>query len=213
VHVKICGITMLEDALVSQKYGADAIGYIFYPESKRYIEPQKVSEINRQLSPFLTKVGVFVNESIQQINKISALAGLNAAQLHGDEGQEIVAQINYPVIKSFRVKSDFDFEILNAYSNCSFLLDTFSDKEYGGTGYTFNWQLIPEALRKKVILAGGISVDNIEFIWNEIKPAAVDLSSALELAPGKKDHKKIISLLKKIQMLQAQEDVKGILTQ
>lgn len=210
MRIKICGITNLEDALVCQKYGVDAIGYIFYPESKRFIEPQKAAEISRQLSPFITKVGVFVNESAQQVNEITALAGLNAVQLHGEEGPKIIHQINYHVIKGFRVKSDFDFKILNAYTNCSFLLDTFNDKEYGGTGHSFNWQLIPEALRSKVILAGGISLDNIEFIWNEIKPAAVDLSSALELAPGKKDHKKIIDFLKKIQMLRAKEDVKGI---
>lgn len=198
MRIKICGITNLEDALVCQKCGADAIGYIFYPESKRFLEPQKAAEISRQLSPFITKVGVFVNESARQVNEIAALAGLNAVQLHGEEEPEIIRQINYHVIKSFRVKSDFDFKILNAYTNCSFLLDTFSDKEYGGTGHSFNWQLVPEALRNKVILAGGISLDNIEFIWNEIKPAAVDLSSALELYPGKKDQKKIISLLKKI---------------
>lgn len=203
MRIKICGITNLEDALVCQKYGADAIGYIFYPESKRFLEPQKAAEISRQLSPFITKVGVFVNESAQQVNEIAALAGLNAVQLHGEEEPEIIRQINYPVIKSFRVKSGFNFKIVNAYTNCSFLLDTFSDKEYGGTGHSFNWKLIPEALRNKVILAGGISLDNIEFIWNEIKPAAVDLSSSLELAPGKKDHKKIIDLLKKIQMLQS----------
>ena len=205
MRIKICGITNLEDALVCQKCGADAIGYIFYPESKRFLEPQKAAEISRQLSPFITKVGVFVNEAARQVNEIAALARLNAVQLHGEEEPEIIRQINYPVIKSFRVKSDFNFKILNAYTNCSFLLDTFNDKEYGGTGHSFNWQLIPEALRSKVILAGGISLDNIEFIWNEIKPAAVDLSSALELAPGKKDHKKIIDLLKKIQILQSQE--------
>ncbi len=205
MRIKICGITNLEDALVCQKCGADAIGYIFYPESKRFLEPQKAAEISRQLSPFITKVGVFVNEAAQRVNEIAALAGLNAVQLHGEEEPEIIRQINYPVIKSFRVKSDFDFKILNAYKNCSFLLDTFNDKEYGGTGHSFNWQLIPEALRSKVILAGGISLDNIEFIWNEIKPAAVDLSSSLELAQGKKDHKKIIDLLKKIQILQSQE--------
>ena len=101
MRIKICGITNLEDALVCQKCGADAIGYIFYPESKRFLEPQKAAEISRQLSPFITKVGVFVNEAARQVNEIAALARLNAVQLHGEEEPEIIRQINYPVIKSF----------------------------------------------------------------------------------------------------------------
>jgi len=192
VKVKICGITNLEDALLCEKLGADALGFIFYDKSKRYIQPNSAADIIKILSPFTLKVGVFVNEIPENINAISILAGLNIVQLHGDETPKQIDEINLPTIKAFRVSDDFDFDILNDYKNCYFLLDTYSISEYGGTGNTFNWDLIPKDLKDKIILSGGISSSNIQKIIKEVNPYAIDVSSSLEEFYGKKSHEKLI---------------------
>lgn len=198
MKVKICGITNIEDAKLSHKLGADAIGFIFYKKSKRFIEPKDAKVIINQLPPFVFKVGVFVNESVEEINEIAKEVKLNFVQLHGEEPPEMIAQIELPVIKVFRVKDNFDFAVLSQYKNCSFLLDAFDEKEYGGTGQKFNWNKIPIELQSKIILAGGVSAENIEKIYNEIKPYAIDVSSSVEIKPGKKDEIKLKELFKKI---------------
>ncbi|MBD3225597.1 MAG: phosphoribosylanthranilate isomerase [Caldithrix sp.] len=191
MRVKICGITNLEDAVVCQKHGADALGFIFYHGSKRYIKPEDANPIIDMLSPFIVKVGVFVNEKADTVNQIAEKLGLSFVQLHGDETPSHVAQIRWPVIKSFRVHHTFDFAELAPYKHCHFLLDTYNRNDYGGTGTAFNWKMIPASLRKRIILAGGISQDNIDEIFQTIRPAAIDLSSSLESRPGKKDHNKV----------------------
>ena len=201
VKIKVCGITNLEDALISEECGADAVGFIFYKKSKRYIEPQLAKEIACSLSPFTMKVGVFVNDTPDFINKIASDVCLNAVQLHGEEEPGHINKINYPKIKSFRINNDFDFSRLSEYGNTAFLFDAFSASEYGGTGKPFDWRLIPGELRNKIILAGGISTKNIEEIINNIKPAAVDLSSSLESEPGKKDKEKVYEFFNKINYL------------
>ncbi len=201
MKVKICGITNIEDANLSYNLGADVIGFIFYKKSKRYIQPNKAKEIINNLPVFVLKVGVFVNESAEEINKISKEIKLNIIQLHGEESPEIISEIDPPVIKAFRVGENFDYSILEKYKNCSFLLDALDEKEYGGTGQMFNWNKIPEELRRKIILAGGISIENIEKIFKEIKPKAIDVSSSLEIEPGKKDKKKLKQFFKKYNLL------------
>ena len=204
MKVKTCGITNLDDALLCESEGADALGFIFYKKSKRYIGPELVKNIVKHLSPFTFKVGVFVNESVDFINKTASELNLNAVQLHGEESPDIIEKINLPVIKSFRINNEFDFSILEKYSNNSFLFDTYSDSVYGGTGKTFNWELIPKEIKNKIILAGGISINNIEDIFNHVKPAAVDLSSSLESEPGRKDKDKVKEFFKKINYLKPQ---------
>ncbi len=191
MKVKICGITNLEDALLCEKFGTDALGFIFYEKSKRHIQPNSAADIIKLLSPFTLKVGVFVNELPENINAISKLAGLNIVQLNGDETPEQIAEIILPAIKAFRVSDDFDFDILNDYKNCYFLFDTYSVSEYGGTGKTFNWDIIPKHFVDKIILSGGISNANIQKIINEVNPYAVDLSSSVEEYPGKKSELKL----------------------
>jgi phosphoribosylanthranilate isomerase len=191
VKVKICGITNLEDALLCEKLGADALGFILYDKSKRYIQPNSARDIIKMLSPFILKVGVFVNETPENINSISKLAGLNIVQLHGNETPKQIAEINIPTIKAFRVSDDFNFDILNDYKNCYFLLDSYSLSEYGGTGNTFNWDLIPKDLKDKIILSGGISSSNIQRIIKVVNPYAIDVSSSLEEFYGKKSHEKL----------------------
>lgn len=196
MKIKICGITNLEDAKYCVKLGADAVGFIFYKQSKRYVEPTIAKNIISELPPFISNVGVFVNEDKKTVNSIAKDLKLSLVQLHGEESPDYVSTINYPVIKSFRIDDKFDFSKLGNYSNCSFLLDAFHKTEYGGTGLSFDWTKIPLNLRKKIILAGGVSEENIELIHNQINPYAVDISSSVEIEPGKKDHKKLDRLFK-----------------
>lgn len=197
MRIKICGITNIEDAEICTELGADALGFIFYKKSKRYIDPYKVKSIISMLPPFINKVGVFVNEEANIINTIAKDLKLSSIQLHGDESAEIINYIDYPVIKAFRVDENFDYKRLNQYKDSYLLLDTFHQHEYGGTGEKFNWDAIPEKIKGKIILAGGVSVNNLEFIYNKIRPYAVDISSSIELEPGKKDHDKVKKLFKK----------------
>jgi len=201
MKVKVCGITNIEDAKLSCDLGADAIGFIFYQKSKRFIEPNKAKKILKHLPAFIIKVGVFVNETPEKINKISKEIKLNLIQLHGEEYPEAVVKIDLPVIKAFRVKENFDYSLLKKYKNCSFLLDAYNNKEYGGTGQKFNWNKIPVELKNKIILSGGVSINNIEKIFNEINPAAIDISSSLETEHGKKDKNKMKKFFKKYNSL------------
>ena len=204
MKIKICGITNKEDALAAESFGADAVGFIFYKKSNRYVSPEQVEHIIKTLSPFTTKVGVFVNETFEIINKISKQTGINVVQLHGDENLHIMKSILLPVIKTFRVDDNFDYNKLNQYQEYSILLDAYSEKNYGGTGNKLNWEKIPFKIKNKIILAGGISSDNIEIIYKNINPAAVDLSSSLEITPGRKDKKKMEKFFNKVNLLRRQ---------
>ena len=201
MKVKVCGITNLHDALLCEKEGANALGFIFYRQSKRYISPDEAERIIKKLSFFTTKVGVFVNEDISVINQIIEKTKINVVQLHGDEDEDYCMEIEFPVIKSFRIKENFDFESINKYKNVDYLFDAYSEDNFGGTGKTFNWELIPTEIKNKIILSGGISEKNIEKIFRDITPSAVDLSSSLESEPGKKDKEKVKFFFKKFNSL------------
>lgn len=203
MKVKICGITNIEDALLAEQLGADAIGFIFYKASKRYISPEVAELISNNLSAFTLKVGVFVNETEDEINRIAKAAKLNLIQLHGDEMPELAPRLLLPSIKSFRIKEDFDFSLLEKYPSANFLLDTFSQNEFGGTGKTFDWNIIPLPIRSRIIIAGGVSEKNVEEIFTKINPYAVDVSSSLEISPGKKDHDKMKSFFQIINQLRS----------
>ncbi len=203
MKIKICGITNYEDALLAEMLGADALGFIFYKKSKRYVSPAQVKIITNKLSPFTTKVGVFVNESPEVINKVSKETGINIIQLHGNEQLEIASKLLLPAIKAFRIDKDFDYKQLENYNDYPILLDTHSNSEYGGTGQQFNWELIPNNIKGKIILAGGISVENVETIFNSIKPAGIDVSSSLESEPGKKDKEKMEEFFNKVNQLRS----------
>jgi len=191
MKVKICGITNIKDATLSVELGADMLGFIFYYKSKRYIQYNVAESIIRQLPDSVSKIGVFVNSAMGEVNSAADKIGLSAIQLHGNETPFYTKQIKRPVIKNFRVDNKFDFTLLDKYENCSFLLDNFSEKEIGGTGKSFNWSLIPNELKSKIILAGGVSSKNIEEIFTNHRPYAVDLVSSIEKFPGKKDEEKL----------------------
>ncbi len=191
MRIKICGITNQEDAQLCSRLGADALGFVFYDKSERNIDPVSAENIIAGLSPFIMKIGVFVDKSPEEINFISKQAGLNAVQVYENASQYFIDKIVPPVIKCFRIKKEFDFSLIDKYKNCSFLLDTYVHNIHGGTGETFEWNKIPDLVRPNIILAGGISEKNIEYVFKEIKPAGVDLSSSIELFPGKKSEEKL----------------------
>lgn len=195
--VKICGITNLEDALVAVKAGADELGFNFYPKSPRYIEPAKVREITDQLPKDIHKVGVFVNESRERILEIVDIAGLNAIQLHGDEGHSFVTALHRAtekeIIKAIRVTPDFDLVDVIDFDAHAILLDSFSKDEYGGSGKRFDWQIAKDVwtMIGCLYLAGGISIDNVKEAIREVRPYAIDACSSVESSPGKKNHEKL----------------------
>ena len=199
--VKICGITNLEDALVSAKFGADALGFNFYEKSPRYIAPEKAREIINELPPEILKVGVFVNESLDKIAEIAATAKLGALQLHGEETPEFARQLkqktNLEIIKAFRVSPDFAPEDVLKYETDAILLDAYSQKEHGGTGETFDWEIAKKVqeIFPKMYLAGGLSEENIGIAIDNVIPYAVDACSLLESVKGKKNLRKTQSFI------------------
>ncbi len=194
VHAKICGITSREDALCAVKCGADALGFIFYEKSPRYVAPEKAAEIICDLPPFVTPVGVFVNAP--HIAATVKLAGLRTIQLHGDEPPEACLGHDVPVIRTLRVGNEFDALALRSYPVRTFLLDTARAGSYGGTGETFDWAKAREAKNYgRIILSGGLNPDNVREAIEQVAPYAVDTSSGVEAEPGKKDHKKVRDFL------------------
>lgn len=201
MKIKICGITNYEDAKLACDLGADAIGFIFYKKSKRSVDAEEVKNIISKLPAFILKVGVFVNERIDIVNQIMQDCKLNIAQLHGDENVEYLNEINFPVVKALRISNNYDYNILKQYLNFNILLDTFNNNEFGGTGTNFKWDTIPSDIKSKIILAGGIKEENLEEIFSNILPYAIDVSSSLEEFPGKKNKSKMLSFFKKYNKL------------
>lgn len=201
--VKICGITNLEDALVSAKFGADALGFNFYKNSPRYITPSLAREIIKQIPNDMLKVGVFVNESIEQIAETIDEAGLDAIQLHGDETPIFVREVNSrsekQVIKAFRVSPAFRPDEVYQYEIDSILLDAFSLCEFGGSGQTFDWSAAGQLTdRYSVYLAGGLDPENVGWAIEGVRPYAVDVCSGLESEKGKKDHRRIKTFMENV---------------
>ncbi|MEM7009808.1 MAG: phosphoribosylanthranilate isomerase [Thermodesulfobacteriota bacterium] len=190
--VKICGITNLEDAQAAVELGTDALGFIFYKDSKRYVEPQIAGDIISKLPPFITTVGVFVNASVEDISEIQEKTQVSALQLHGDESPEFCSSLQGKIIKVLRVKDKHDLDPLAQYPVEAILLDTYSDKEYGGTGSTFDWGVLKDLKTdKKIILSGGLTPENVSEAISTVRPYAVDVSSGVEASAGKKDHIKL----------------------
>jgi len=191
--IKICGITNSDDAFAAINYGADALGFVFYPESPRAIIPDEAKKIISSLPPFITTIGVFVDISKKELEEIASYSGIDVIQLHGSEPPEY-CNFDNKVIKAIRVKELSDLEPLNRYKNIStFLLDTYSQDIIGGTGQIFNWEIAVEAKRfGRIILAGGLTPENIEEAVKFVQPYAVDVASGVEgTKKGIKDHKKL----------------------
>ena len=195
IHVKICGITSFNDAIMAANYGASALGFIFYEKSPRYINPEILKTWISNVPSSVKKVGVFVNKDVDKVNKIAEELNLDMVQLHGDESPEYCNQMIKPVIKVFRVNNKFDSIMLNNYQVATFLFDTYNKENHGGTGESFDWQSILQLNTEiPVILSGGLNADNVLEGIEVVKPSAVDVNSGVEAAPGKKDEKKIKNL-------------------
>lgn len=196
-RVKICGITRVEDALEAAKQGSDAIGLVFYAASPRNVSNEVARAIVAALPPFVSVVGLFVNASRANIDAVLAEVRLDVLQFHGDETPDDCTQFNLPFLKAIRVNADTnllqyanDFRLAQAL-----LLDAHSEAAYGGTGQTFDWNLIPAELSKPIILAGGLNADNVEQAIMQVKPYAVDVSGGVELSKGIKDADKIAAFM------------------
>ena len=193
VSVKVCGITSVEDAQAAVEAGADALGFVFYPPSPRYVTPEQASAIMRTLPPFVTTVGLFVDVSVETINTIAAQCGLDRIQLHGREPPEFCGRVVRPVIKAFRIKNVESLLSLSSYQVAAYLLDAYVEGALpGGTGASFSWELAAQAKPDgPVILAGGLTPENVEAAIRRIRPYGVDVSTGVERAAGVKDHRKV----------------------
>jgi phosphoribosylanthranilate isomerase len=194
VRTKICGITNREDALKAASLGAWALGFNFYKKSPRFIAPAKAKKIIADLPPFITTVGIFVDQPLGAIRDIIEHCNLGAIQLHGVEDHHFCHRLRRygaKIIKVFKVGEDFDLSQLKDYNVDAFLFDTLSPEAQGGTGKTFNWSLLKDikGQHKPFILSGGLNPQNVIEPVNAMKPYAVDVASGVESEPGKKDHR------------------------
>jgi phosphoribosylanthranilate isomerase len=202
VKVKICGITNYQDALAAMDMGADLLGFNFYPKSPRYIKPEKAEEIINKLPGFIDIAGVFVNATIKKINDTVNICQLDWIQLHGDEDPEfcrLLQSHNVKIMKAIRVKNQTDINNAEIFFTDAILLDAFDPQKYGGTGLTFDWNIIGH-IGKRVFLAGGINPDNAAKAI-QFGVYGIDVCSGIESEPGKKDHKKMKKLFKNIEHL------------
>jgi phosphoribosylanthranilate isomerase len=198
IPVKICGITNEEDALCAAAHGVAAVGFIFYPPSPRFIDPRKARAVIDALPTQVVRVGVFVNETESMIRRILGDCRLDMIQLHGDETPEFCRR--FPperVIKALDLKHDADLDRVEAFDVAAILVDARKDGLYGGTGQKADWALAKK-IQKPLILAGGLTEDNILAGIQTVNPAALDINSGVESRPGKKDAGKIAGMMKMI---------------
>ena len=195
MRVKICGITNKEDALIAADLGADALGFVFAKGSPRIITSEAARNIIDKLPPFIVPVGVFVDSSVEEIISIIEHTGIQCVQLHGNESPSECSKINVPVIKAFRVDEHFQADILLRFPARAYLLDTFVKESAGGTGKTFDWNTALAAKAYgRIILAGGLTPENISDAIKKVQPYGIDISSSIESVPGKKDKQKLQQL-------------------
>ena len=213
-RIKICGLTRNEDVQAAVAAGADAIGFVFYPDSPRYVAPDAAARLIAALPPFVTAVGLFVNATEQQVVQVLEQAPVALLQFHGDETPVQCAAIakaaGRPFIRALRVRADMQGADLLEYAQdyrdaAGLLLDTFVDS-YGGGGKVFDWSVIPKELAPRVVLSGGLSVQNATDAVLRVRPYAVDVSSGVELSKGIKDADKIRAFIDAVRQADATSD-------
>ena len=196
--MKICGITRLQDAEAAVGLGANALGFVFWPKSARYIDPLRAKPIIAALPPFVSAVGVFVNQSPDEVNDAARLACLAVVQLHGDETPQQAALIDRPIVKALTLDSAGQ-ELETWPANVTVLLDAHDPDRRGGTGRTIDWGAVePIARRRRLLLAGGLNPDNISEAVGRVRPFGVDISSGVETAPGIKDPLRLRALFENL---------------
>lgn len=199
-RIKICGITNLEDALAACDAGADALGFVLTP-GPRQVDPSMVCRIVRAVPPFVATVGVFVNERVDTVREIFNGCRLDLVQLHGSESMNYLRALDLPCVKAFRVKNGSVLDEIRAAGCTTFLLDTYNSGQPGGTGQSFDWKFAARAGRLgRVILAGGLTPDNVAEALSTVRPYAVDVSSGVEESPGRKDHAKVKHFIDEVRL-------------
>ena len=199
-RIKICGITNVEDGVAAAEAGADMIGLMFYERSPRHISFATAAEVSRALSPFIVKVGVFVNPDEDTVMRAINDCGVTLLQFHGEETPGFCTQFGAMSMKAFRIKDAASLEALPNYPTDAWLLDAYSPDAHGGTGAKFNWELAIEAknLGRPIFLAGGLTPENVGDAVQTVQPFGVDVSSGVESAPGKKDHAKVRAFIQAV---------------
>lgn len=199
VRVKICGITNPEDALMAIEAGADALGFVFFRGSPRFIFPEQAAGIIRCLPPFVQSVGLFVNEDVTTVNRVAEHCGLNIVQLHGEESPDYCLAVTRKIIKAFRIKNASSLDHMHDYQVAGYLLDAWSPAAHGGTGTTFNWEIAARVTASHgIILAGGLTPENVAEAIAAVHPYAVDVSSGVECEPGKKSPEKLFAFARAV---------------
>lgn len=200
MDIKICGITNLEDAISACLSGADAIGFIFYRKSPRYVTPECVRDMIKRLPRNISKVGVFVNHDVRDVRETLSFCGLNMVQLHGDESSEYCLQFAPSMlIKAISPRSEDDPVLLQTFPVKAILLDASETGCYGGTGKQSNWDLGGRVKEKyPLILAGGLNINNVREAIKTVLPQAVDVNSGVEMFPGKKDPEKMKQIIETV---------------
>ena len=195
-RIKICGLTREEDVDAAVAAGADAIGFVFFPASPRYVTPQRVAELARRIPPFVEVVGLFVNEAPAVVRAACDLVPLSLLQFHGDEDAAYCRQFSRPYLRAARVRPGLDLvEFARAFPDArGLLLDAFVEG-YGGGGHVFDWGLIPPQLPGFLVLSGGLTAANVGAAIERVRPVAVDVSSGVEMGKGTKDHAKIAAFV------------------
>jgi len=203
-RVKICGITRRQDALAAVEHGADAIGFVFYAPSGRCVDAAVAADIARHLPPFITKVGLFVNASADEVCAMQSQVNLDLLQFHGNEEPEFCNSFNQPYLKAIHMKAGSDLnQLVKKYSSASgLLLDSFNSDQPGGTGQVFDWSVVPTGLPRPVVLAGGLTPENVAAAIEQVKPYAVDVSSGVEQDKGIKDAAKIAAFMQAVRNCQ-----------
>lgn len=204
-RIKICGLTRESDVDAAVAAGADAIGFVFYPPSPRYVSPQRAAQLVCRLPPFVMAVGLFVNAAADDVANTLATVPLHLLQFHGDEREQDCCRHGRPYIKAARVSRDLD---LIQYAACypsaqGLLLDAFVEG-YGGGGRTFDWSLIPATMARPIVLSGGLDPENVAAAVRQVRPAAVDVSSGVEAAKGIKDAARIAAFVAAVRAGEAQ---------
>lgn len=195
-RLKICGLTREEDVDAAVAAGADAIGFVFYPPSPRYLTPQRAAELARRIPPFVDVVGLFVNAEPEAVRAACNAAPINLLQFHGDEDAAYCRQFGRPYLRAARVRPGLDLvEFARSFPDArGLLLDAFVDG-YGGGGHVFDWTLIPPDLPGFLVLSGGLTAANVGEAVQRVRPVAVDVSSGVEMSKGIKDHSKIAAFV------------------
>ena len=194
--VKICGITRADDAEAAIAGGAGALGFVFWPKSPRFIDPYRARAIAATLPPFVVPVGVFVNQAVTYVKGVASLVGLGAVQLHGDEDVEYLEGLDYPVIKAIPIAHARRADEIDIWPrNTTLLMDVHDPVNRGGTGRTIDWSAAaPIAARRRTLLAGGLTPDNVNEAIARVRPFGIDVSSGVERSPGVKDPGRIRAL-------------------